>query len=103
MGKFPTFVAGMLVGAGMMYVALTYHIVQAHDGFHMVEKITAGIGESYVDVRDFGLSDWQNHQMLAAAIARAGKSHLLAESTTGVMRDAVNNTLESIRRSQPNP
>jgi hypothetical protein len=76
---FTTFVMGIAVGAAGMYTSLTYHVVRASDGFHLVPKMQAQFAEAYVDVRNFDASDWNEHKSLAVALANANKGHLMGD------------------------
>lgn len=74
------FVIGFIAGVGSLYVAMSFHIVRAKDGFHVVPKSNASLKDPYVDIREFGFSDWQEHPELAADISRAEKSDILKDS-----------------------
>ena len=54
----------------------------------MVEKTTATLRGCYVDIRDFGFEDWQEHPELTVAISASGKTHLLTESALEDIQDA---------------
>jgi len=90
------FLLGIIVGGGLMFCALTYHVVRAADGFHLVPKLQAGFGESYVDIRDFTVNDWTEHRALAAAIIRAGKEDVMAGSAEESFRSGVRESLHGI-------
>ena len=74
------FLAGFLTGALTLFVAMCFHVVRAKDGFHVIPKVTASLKDPYVDIREFGFSDWQEHPELSAAIAKAEKSDILKDS-----------------------
>lgn len=100
MSRFPSFVAGLLVGAVMVYVSLKFHIVRANDGFHMIPKLSAEFGETYVDIRQFNLTDWDDHPSLAIAITRADKGELLQNSASESLRHAVDGVLNTLNGSR---
>ena len=85
------FVLGIVTGAIGLQVALHYHVVYAEDGMHFVPKISSKLGESYVDIREFDLADWEEHTSLAAAIVRDDKAYLLKDAANTSLR----NTLDS--------
>jgi hypothetical protein len=99
MKRITTFLFGAIVGAGLFYAATTYHVVQAADGFHLIEKIDAGLEDPYVDIREFSLGDWADHQALALAITNAGKQHLLTEAAG----NTVNQALEGLQQHFQQP
>ena len=80
MSRFFAFVLGIAVGAFGHYAALNYHLVRADDGFHVIPKVAPQMGDAYVDIRQFDLSDWNDNKTLAMAIVRAEKSSLLKDA-----------------------
>lgn len=78
MRRFSSFVFGMVVGGALVIFGQRYHVVRTLNGFEFVPKITAGVAETYVDVRGFQASDWEKHQALHKAIVRAKKETILA-------------------------
>ena len=81
------FILGILLGAGLMYAAIMFHVVRADDGFHFVPKLEAGFSDIYVDTREFTLADWNDHRSLALALARAEKADLFGDSTVDASID----------------
>lgn len=45
------FVFGIGLGALACLGAMNYHVVRAQDGFHLVQKQHARLGQAYVDTR----------------------------------------------------
>ncbi len=90
------FLLGMIVGGGLMFCSLTYHVLHADDGFHLVAKLESGFGESYVDIRDFTVTDWLSHRSLAAAIIRADKEDLLTGTAEDSFRTGVRSALRGL-------
>lgn len=76
------FFLGVIVGAFAHYGALNYHVVRADDGYHLIPKISSGMTETYVDIRQFEPSDWNQHKTLESAIKQADKSGLLQATAT---------------------
>lgn len=89
MGRLGHFVIGLMVGGVLVFTALKYHVVRAEDGFHLIPKLTAEFSQAYVDIRPFDLDDWAEHQTLAIAISRAGRSDLLQDAALVSLRGAV--------------
>ena len=56
-----SFLLGFLLGMAGATVALKYHWVRASDGIHRVAKTQANFADCYVDIREFGFSQWQSH------------------------------------------
>ena len=96
MGRFQSFLFGVVVGGAAVFGAVKYHVVRAEDGVHFVAKITPGFQDVYVDIRSFGLEDWNKHRSLAIAMVQANQGHLMKEAGTGYFRDSIDNVLRSI-------
>lgn len=76
------FVMGYIAGIATLYVAMCFHVVRAKDGFHLVPKSTASLKDPYVDIREFGVAEWQEHPELAADISLANKTDMLQDSAS---------------------
>ncbi len=74
------FVFGMVVGAGLLYVAMHYHVVRGQQGVFMVPKLETDLEAVYTDIREFTMQDWQSHPTLAAAIMESNRSQLIDET-----------------------
>ena len=48
-----TFLTGMIIGGVLLYGALSYHILRADDGFHLIPKTSDRLAATYVDIRKF--------------------------------------------------
>jgi hypothetical protein len=96
MNRLSSFFTGLIVGAAGLYWAMTFHVVRADDGVHVVPKVSAGLGDAYVDIREFGAEQWSEHRSLAAAIVHAEKDELLKESALSNLRHAAQGALESL-------
>ena len=90
MKRMTSFLAGIVLGGCLATVALKYHIVRASDGHHWIPKAAAQFSGAYVDIREFGLEDWQQRPELAIAISRAGNQELLNDAA----RQSVKQTLK---------
>ena len=96
MNRISVFFLGMVVGAVGLYCATTYHIVRADDGVHFVPKVSSGLGDAYVDIREFDAAQWNEHKNVALALINADKEELLGESAMWNLREAAHNALESL-------
>jgi hypothetical protein len=96
MKRLSSFLLGVVVGAIGLYWAMTFHVVRASDGLHVVPKVTSGLADAYVDIRSFSSADWYRHTSLSVAIVHAGKENLLGDSTLADLRQSAHSTLESL-------
>lgn len=92
MRRLSTFIFGMVFGAGLLYFALNYHLIHADDGLHLVPKLNAELGSTYVDIREFTLADWADHPQLASALIESDQRDLME----GAANDALHNGLDRI-------
>lgn len=90
MNRVFNFALGLLVGAGLMFLGMKYHVVRASDGFHFVPKSNAKVFPFYADVRLYKLADWQQNRDLLADISTFGNDQLKEEAA----RSAVGNSFE---------
>ncbi len=90
------FVMGVVCGGALTAGTMNFHVVRANDGVHLVRKLTAGINEPYVDVRNFSASDWADHKALAAAIVRSGKGDILQDSSLTGFKNSIENWLNGL-------
>jgi hypothetical protein len=98
MSRLWSFLFGIVVGVVLLHTAMTYHIVRAGDGFHVVAKSPARLSQSYVDIRDFGFADWSGHPQLASALVQSNKKYLLGGSAATSLQQSVNSLLPDARR-----
>jgi len=89
MGRIGTFFAGMITGFAFFFVANHYHIVRGDTGVFVVPKLNNNLQDIYVDIRQFSLSDWNEHRMLAASILKSDQKELLDGSTLTGFRKSV--------------
>src|SRR5262245_16994224 len=68
MSLFSSFLLGLVAGAMLIYAVMSFHVVRARDGFHVVNKQPPRMGETYVDIRSFGMSDWAGRPQLTSAL-----------------------------------
>jgi hypothetical protein len=96
MKRTTSFLLGVIVGAVILYAAMTYHVVRSDDGLHLVRKVSSGLGDAYVDIRQFNAARWNEHKSLAVALIYADKEELLSESAMSNVRQAARSALESL-------
>ena len=94
MRRLMTFFLGMITGAGLLYAALHYHVIQAADGVHFVAKTKPRIDTTYVDIRGFTVADWTEHPALLQALMQSNKPELVDRATTDALRGGLERILE---------
>ncbi len=95
MSRLGTFLLGMIVGFLLYAGATNFHVIRARDGVHLVAKQHSRLAETYIDIRQFTLSDWTNHPELAAALATANKQYLIGDAATTSLEEGVNQLVPS--------
>jgi len=93
MSRLSSFLLGMVAGAALLHAATTYHVVRAGDGLHLIAKQPARLSETFVDIRNFTMTDWAARPQLATALVQANQQHLLGDSAAGAIQDGVNQLL----------
>lgn len=90
MAKFKPFAIGALIGAGVLFFALQFHVVHTHDGIRIVPRTPQhGIGLAYADIRTWDADKWNDFPELARALVANGASDLVAASVTKDLMDSV--------------
>jgi hypothetical protein len=91
MRRLMTVLFGIGLGAGLVLFACHYHLIRTKQEHLVVRKQQISLTNSYVDVRLWGLSEWQEHPKLARAVVDAGHSDIIVTPTTSdVLRDLFN-------------
>ena len=80
-------VFGVLVGGAAVFGSLKYHFLRTADGFAVVPKLESSFQDTYVDVRQFGVTDWVGHRALAAALVQAKRENIIQTSTTAKWKE----------------
>ena len=96
MGRISNFLLGVIVGAGAVYGSLKYHVVHAEDGMHLIPKVSSSFDEIYVDVREFGPTDWSEHKSLAVALVQADKEDVMGDTTAHHFRQSLLEVLNGL-------
>lgn len=65
------FMAGLICGVALLFMAMHFHLVRDNNGFSFVPKIQNNLSDIYVDVRRYDLEKWKQHKPLAAAIMKS--------------------------------
>ena len=94
MNRVSSFAFGLIVGVLGLYITMHFSLVRARDGFHVIPKIAAKVDVPYTDIRDFTLENWLGKQLLALAILKANKGHLLQDQSLIGFRQSTQRTLD---------
>ena len=100
-GRISALITGIAIGAVLTFVGLKYHVVRADDGFHVVPKFEAQFSDAYVDVREFGVIEWDEHRELAMALLRAEKGHVLQDTATDAVGESIRGALDALKSRLP--
>jgi hypothetical protein len=77
----------MMLGGGFVYLAFQYHLVRAADEYALVPKSSAGLVDTYVDVRSWDAAEWRRHPALVRALVKQGRSDLVVAPTARGLLD----------------
>ncbi len=96
MGRLGSFLFGVAVGAALVFGSLKYHFLRAQDGLHVVPKVTSTFEDAYVDIRQFGPPDWNEHRTLVAGLIKANKEDLIGETAAYSLRASLRSALDGL-------
>jgi len=83
-------VLGGLAGAGLMFVALQYHIIHSHDGLQFVPRAPrTSLGLAYADIREWKTDQFSDNPQLVRALVAHGASDLIANSVRRDLADSL--------------
>lgn len=90
MSKYKPFLIGSLLGAGTMFVALQFHLVQSTEGFRLVPRTPQpSLGLAYADIRTWTAEHWTDRPELARALVAHGSTDLVATSVSDGLLDSI--------------
>ena len=73
------FISGMVVGSVATLAALNFHLIRTTDSWAVVPKRHLALTDTYVDIRDWGLSDWTEHADLVYTLHKNGRQDLITD------------------------
>ena len=76
----------MMIGAGGMYAAFEYHVVQSKEGWLFVPKTQAGLEDTFADIREWKATTWKDHPRLAQDGPSPGGAHVRPHRRTAAWR-----------------
>jgi hypothetical protein len=94
MRRWITFMIGMILGATLLYGLQRYHLIRARDGLHLIPKVESSLAATYVDIRDFTVSDWARHSEVALALVQADQSKLMEDAAADTIRQSIDRLLD---------
>lgn len=94
------FLFGISFGVLVCMGAMNYHVVRAQDGFHLVQKNQARLGQAYVDTRSFDAAQWGQNPELVAALRADNEQDLVNVAAPGLFQGGVNR-LSALPQQQP--
>jgi Fe-S cluster biosynthesis and repair protein YggX len=71
---------GMVLGGLLVTGSLKYHVLRTKDGMTLVPKREISFEDAYVDIRQFGVTEWAKHQNLMLAVVENKQTDLLENS-----------------------
>ncbi|NOY30702.1 MAG: hypothetical protein GXP28_11205 [Planctomycetes bacterium] len=98
MRRLMTFFLGMVTGGALLFGAMNYHLIRAHDGVHFIPKVAPKLRAAYVDIRGFTVADWAQHSDITAALIRAEKGDLMKSATSEALQGKIDQLLNRNER-----
>jgi len=96
MGKFYTFLLGVVAGFGLYHLSANFYVIHADDGLHWTPKTAARLENPYVDIREFGVDDFRKRPVLVAAIAASDDEPLKQAALDGAVGEGVGGLLQGL-------
>ncbi len=87
---------GIVIGGASVAGALQYHVVQTAEGLQFVPKVDSTLTDTYVDIRSFGVDDWNEHRPLVDALIKADRQDILKGAAVDGIRQGVDNLLDRL-------
>lgn len=89
-------VLGIVLGGAAVAGALQYHLLQTTEGMVLVPKTDSTLSDTYVDIRDFGVSEWNEHRNIVDALLKADRQDVLKGSAVDGIKQSVDNILDRL-------
>ena len=68
---------GVVLGAVLTIGAQSYHVIHTKEGLKFVAKRNATLSDTYVDVREWGVTEWSKHPDLMWTLAQNDRKDIL--------------------------
>lgn len=72
------FGAGVVTGSVLTLGAMNYHVVRTDETVALVPKRAPTLADTYMDVREWTVSDWTDHPDFVWALYKADRQDLIA-------------------------
>ena len=99
MRRWIIFMVGMIVGGAFLYGTQRYHLIRARDGLHLIPKVESSLAATYVDIRDFTVSDWARHSEVAMALVQSDQGQLMEDAAADTIRQSIDRLLDPSRNA----
>ena len=86
----------ILVGAGLMYYALSHHIVKTREGTLTVPKAGLALADTYVNITEWKADDFTQHPELTKALIDNGHGDLVVKAAAGGVVDWLKRTADEV-------
>jgi hypothetical protein len=83
---------GTVFGAFLMWAAMNYHLLRTRDGVACVPKYHARLASTFIDVRQWGVTEWTEHPELVLTLERNQRTEIIGDAKVlgTTLRDAMN-------------
>lgn len=87
---------GIVLGGATVAGALQYHLLNTVEGLVLVPKTNSTLSDTYVDIRSFGVSEWNEHRQVVDAILKADRQDILSDSAVEGFKDSVDKLFDRL-------
>ncbi|NQT94096.1 MAG: hypothetical protein HQ559_15145 [Lentisphaerae bacterium] len=84
-----------LLAAGAAYWLASHHVVQGDDGVMVLDKRFLTFEDTRVDIRGWGIRDFDEHMHIRRALVAEGYGDLISELKQDELKGSVNDIIES--------
>jgi hypothetical protein len=83
---------GILLGAAGMWASMNYYVLRTKDGITWVPKYRARLAGTFVDVREWGVTEWTEHPELVLTLEQNKRTEIIGDAKVlgTTLRDAMN-------------
>ncbi len=85
---------GFVLGVASVAGALQFHVLQTAEGLQVVPKVDSTLTDTYVDIRTFGVSEWNEHRPLVDALIKADRQDILKGAAVDGIKQGVDKLLD---------
>ena len=83
---------GLILGAAGMWTSMSYHMLRTNDGIAWVPKYRAGLRGTFIDVREWGVTEWTEHPEIVISLEKNQRTEIIGDAKImgTTLRDAMN-------------